>query len=99
MHEWNERAAAYLRKVVSVSKSGGACNVYPFEVFEKAWVLARVSDMRGEGLDTSNSLSALASMWRPDGVSFTSQGMVSDCDDTAMALKVLRLHGRAVDPT
>lgn len=98
LHDWNERAVAYLKKVVAVSGRGAACNVYPFEVFEKAWVLHAIGDMVESGLDIRAPLSALAAMWGPEGVSFTSQGMVSDCDDTAMAIKVLRRHGHAVDP-
>ncbi|HMG53915.1 MAG TPA: hypothetical protein VK601_10540 [Kofleriaceae bacterium] len=97
MRAWNQRAVDYLREVVRVS-GGGACNVYPFEVFEKAWVLHGVGAMRGHGLELGDTVAELVAMWSADGVSFTSQGMVSDCDDTALALKVLRQHGHPVDP-
>jgi halimadienyl-diphosphate synthase len=33
---YDEPAARYLRRVMDTSLNGGACTVYPFEIFEKA---------------------------------------------------------------
>jgi halimadienyl-diphosphate synthase len=37
MHQWDAAGAAYLRAVLDLSSVGGACNVFPFEIFERAW--------------------------------------------------------------
>ena len=39
MHQWDDLAASYLRAVLARSATGGACSVFPLEVFEMGWVL------------------------------------------------------------
>jgi halimadienyl-diphosphate synthase len=89
---------AYLRRVVSVSLNGGACTVYPFEIFEKNWVLYNLwpTTLRPAGLRPH--LEYLHGSLRPAGVGLSREGLVPDADDTVVALLVLWRHGYEIDP-
>lgn len=91
-----ERALAYLNRVVAASLGGGACNVFPFDVFERAWVLYNLL-LSGDPLPDRRHLQYLCDAWTPDGVGFASAGLVPDADDTALVLAVLQWSGKTVD--
>jgi halimadienyl-diphosphate synthase len=97
-HQWDEQAADYLRAVLALSAEGGVCSVYPFEVFEKAWVLEHLGPLARQLPARRPHVAALAAAWTPGGVGFTAQGMVPDADDTAIVFKVLRGNGLPVRP-
>jgi halimadienyl-diphosphate synthase len=97
-HHWDEQAADYLRAVLALTAEGGACNVFPFEVFEKGWVLEHLGPLARQMPACRPHVAALAAAWTPGGVGFTAQGAVPDGDDTAIVFKVLRGNGLPVRP-
>jgi len=98
MHQWDEPAAAYLRAVVALSAAGAACDVFPFEVFEKGWVLSHLGPLAQQVRGYRRRLAELARAWSPIGVGFTSSAIVPDGDDTAIVFRVLHGGGYAVQP-
>ena len=92
-------ADSYLAEVMEVSGDGGAGNVYPFDIFEHAWVLWNLRSLRTELPEHGRLLSHLAGAWRPGGVGFSSHCHIVESDDTAVAFRVLRDHGLNVDPS
>jgi halimadienyl-diphosphate synthase len=97
-HQWDDLAADYLRGVLALSGDGGACNVYPFEIFEKAWVLSHLGPLARGLAKYQPHLRELAKAWSPAGVGFTSAGIVPDGDDSAIVLKLLHNGGFPVQP-
>jgi len=91
-------AEAYLRRVVAVSLNGGACTVYPFEVFERNWVLYNLGLTGLRPAGRRPHLDYLHGSLRPDGVGLSREGLVPDADDTVVALLLLRRHGYPSDP-
>src|SRR6266542_3456377 len=97
-HQWDEAAATYLRAVLALTPTGGACNVFPFEVFEKAWVLSHLGPLAPRVPRYQQRVAELATTWSPIGVGFTSVGSVPDGDDTAIVFRVLHGGGFPVRP-
>ncbi len=97
MHAPDDLAADYLKRVVSLSDSGGVMSAYTISIFELAWALRSLAPLRDELPELEGPLRRLADKWSPRGVSFTESGMVPDSDDTAVAILVLRMAGRPVD--
>lgn len=97
-HARDDAAEAYLRRVMAVSLNGGVPNVYPSEIFERAWALYNLglAGVRGPGLRPH--LQYLADSLRPGGVGISREGLIPDADDTAMALIVLGRAGWPVAP-
>jgi halimadienyl-diphosphate synthase len=92
-HQWDEAAASYLRAVLALSNAGGACNVFPFEIFERAWVLYALGPLAKRVAAHRPVLARLAADWSQAGVGFTREGVGPDGDDTAMSLRVLHDYG------
>jgi halimadienyl-diphosphate synthase len=91
-------AESYLREVASIHRSGGVLFLYPFELFETAWVLYYLHDMALERRLLEPHLSRLKAGWKSSGASWTGiNGSVPDVDDTAVALRMLRLHESGFD--
>jgi halimadienyl-diphosphate synthase len=91
--QWDEAAASYLRAVLALSNGGGVCNVFPFEIFERAWVLYSLGPLAKRVAAHRPVLARLAADWSPAGVGFTHEGVGPDGDDTAMTLRVLNDYG------
>lgn len=89
MHQWDAAGAAYLRAVLDLSSVGGACNVFPFEIFERTWVLYSLGPLAKRVAAHRSVVARLAADWSPVGVGFTREGVGPDGDDTAMAFQVL----------
>lgn len=89
-------ARAYLRAARS---GGGVRDVYPFEVFELAWVLDHLA-LAGVSLRTPSLqpyVSRLRAAWRDGaGVGIAAEGLEPDADDTALTALGLARAGRAV---
>jgi halimadienyl-diphosphate synthase len=92
-HQWDEAAAAYLRAVLALSTDGGVSNVYPFEIFERAWVLYSLGPLARRVAAHRPVLAQLAAAWSPAGVGFTREGVGPDGDDTAITFRVLHNYG------
>ncbi|HEX5503664.1 MAG TPA: prenyltransferase/squalene oxidase repeat-containing protein [Thermomicrobiales bacterium] len=95
-HARDERAEGYLRRALDVSLNGGAPTIYPFEIFERAWVLYNLAHAGGEAAGAAH-LRYLAESIGAGGVGMARGGLVPDCDDTAMALIILARAGHTVD--
>ncbi len=97
-HAQSPEADAYLSDVMELSGDGGVGNVYPFDVFEHAWVLWNLRSM-GDGLEhRGRLLTHLAGVWRPGGIGFSSHCHIIESDCTAVAFRVLRGNALKVDP-
>ncbi|HEU4793154.1 MAG TPA: hypothetical protein VFS96_05815, partial [Nitrolancea sp.] len=94
---YDGQAEYYLRRVMDTSLNGGACTVYPFEIFEKAWVLYNLGIA---GIDLWGSRSQLQYLHKsltPRGVGLSHEGLVPDSDSTSVTLAVLQRGGYPVD--
>jgi len=93
-------AIRYLRE--AVNKDGGAPNLFPFEVYEKAWALWNLtlcSEWEQQVLDAFEPhLAHLKSAWKPGkGVGFSAGYSIPDGDDTIITHDVLRRFNRRPD--
>ncbi|CCF85283.1 conserved hypothetical protein [Nitrolancea hollandica Lb] len=94
---YDDQAERYLRRVLDTSLNGGACTVYPFEIFEKAWVLYNLG-IAGVDLWASGAqLQYLYKSLTPEGVGLSHEGLVPDSDSTSVTLAVLERGGYPVD--
>ena len=98
-HAASPEAEAYLARVMQVSGDGGVGNVYPFDIFEHAWVLWNLRSMARELPEHGRLLSHLAGTWQVGGVGFSSHCQIVESDDTAVAFRVIRDNGLKVDPS
>lgn len=96
-HTHDDEAEAYLSRVMGVSLNGGVPNVYPFEIFERAWTLYNFGLAGIAGPSTRPYLQYLHDALRPEGVGISREGLIPDSDDTAMLLIVLGRAGYPVD--
>lgn len=96
-HAEDDAAERYLQRVMQVSVNGGSPTIYPFEVFERGWVLYNLGLAYGEIAGFAVHRRFLHSILRPEGVGMAAQGLQPDCDDTAMVLIILARAGQTVD--
>lgn len=94
------KAQAYLRKIAR-QYNGKMPNVYPFAVFERAWILWNLvltDALDGELMAHSRPvLDALEAAWEPGkGVSYQDD-YIPDGDDTSFTYETLRRYGRSPD--
>jgi halimadienyl-diphosphate synthase len=92
----NTPALEYLRK--TVSPSGGVPDLFPFDVFEKSWVLwnLAISGSWDEiTLGTMKSLTGeLNAAWKPGvGIGLSTGYSIPDGDDTSLVFEVLHRFG------
>ena len=93
-------AIQYLRE--AINKDGGAPNLFPFEVYEKAWVLWNLtlfSEWEQPVLDAFEPhLAHLKSAWKAGkGVGFSVGYSIPDGDDTIITHDVLRCFNHHPD--
>ena len=92
------KALDYLRSIVN---GGGAPFVAPFDVFERAWILWNLSlvNLGDQNNDlVKEHLDFLDSRWvNGRGISFTTDSMLFDSDDTSVTFEVLARLGRYKD--
>ena len=100
----NDPAAEdYLRRAMAVSLNGGACTVFPIEIFEKAWVLYNLGPSALAVPGAQAQLRYLYTYCGAGAVGMSREGLRSDSDDTGMALALLQRAGydlglAALDP-
>ncbi len=95
----DEAALKYLH---SVAVDGGAPDLYPFDVFETAWVLWNLSLFQGWSADAKEQfqplLRFLKQHWKPGvGLGLSVGYSVPDGDDTAFGYEVLSKLDQAPD--
>jgi halimadienyl-diphosphate synthase len=92
-------AERYLQRVMGAALNGGAPTIYPFEIFERGWVLYNLGLADTGVAGTGPHLRYLADTLTSAGLGMSREGLQADCDDTAMALIVLARAGYKVDLT
>jgi halimadienyl-diphosphate synthase len=88
----------YLRSVVELFGADSAPAVYPFDIFERSWVLADLQRAAVDLPEMRPSLQALATAWSPQGCGMASQGIPGDGDCSALVYTVLRQAGHSLPP-
>ena len=100
VREGDEKAINYLKKVVT--PNGAAPNLFPFEVYEIAWVVWNLA-LTETAIDHKENyfgkfLDYLQSTWNPQkGIALSSGFTVPDGDNTCVTFDLLSRFGRKVD--
>lgn len=96
----NDLSLNYLRD--TVDKNGGAPDLYPFDIYERAWILWNLS--LSKNLDSEvislmkPHLQYLHNAWKSNkGVGFSTGYSVPDGDDTIITYELLKKFGFNVD--
>ncbi|KAJ7950499.1 Copalyl diphosphate synthase [Quillaja saponaria] len=95
MQTKDEKVLSYLNGVVKKYK-GGVPFVYPLDTFEHLWVVDRLERLgisRYFHQEINERLNYCYRYWTEKGIGSTRDSDVPDLDDTAMAFRLLRLHG------
>ncbi|MED6194808.1 Gly-Xaa carboxypeptidase, partial [Stylosanthes scabra] len=99
MQTRDENALKYLDK--TVKRFGGVPNVYPVDLFEHIWAVDRLQRLgisRYFETDIKECMKYVSRYWTEKGICWARNSEVQDIDDTAMAFRLLRLHGYQVSP-
>ncbi|KAI0523381.1 hypothetical protein KFK09_005776 [Dendrobium nobile] len=100
MQTGDENCLRYLKKVVD-RFHGGVPNVYPVDLFEHLWVVDRLQRLgisRYFEAEIKQCMDYIFKHWSELGICWARSSEVRDIDDTAMAFRLLRLHGYSVSP-
>ncbi|XP_010522728.1 PREDICTED: ent-copalyl diphosphate synthase, chloroplastic [Tarenaya hassleriana] len=95
METRDDNCLRYLRNVVQ-RFDGGVPNVYPVDLFERMWVVDRLQRLgisRYFEDEIDHCMDYVHRHWTEDGICWASHSPVQDIDDTAMAFRLLRMHG------
>jgi hypothetical protein len=96
----DEKALAYLYSVVS--SEGSVPDLFPFEIYERAWVLWNLALVDNPSIysmpEFQRQLDFLANAWNPEkGVGLSLGFSVPDGDNTSVTFDLLKKFGRNVD--
>ncbi|TQD99301.1 hypothetical protein C1H46_015090 [Malus baccata] len=100
MQTKNPNCMNYLSKAVH-KFNGGVPNVYPVDLFEHVWVVDRLQRLgisRYFKPQLKECINYVSRYWTEKGICWARNSEVQDIDDTAMAFRLLRLHGHQVSP-
>ncbi|KAF3436290.1 hypothetical protein FNV43_RR23382 [Rhamnella rubrinervis] len=89
----------YLTNVVR-RFNGGVPNVYPVDLFERIWAVDRLQRLgisRFFEPQIKECMDYVYRYWTDKGICWARNSEVQDIDDTAMAFRLLRLHGHEVN--
>ncbi|KAH7437474.1 hypothetical protein KP509_05G074100 [Ceratopteris richardii] len=76
-------------------------SVYPLDLFERLWMVDRLERLgisRYFEKEIKDALDYVYRCWTDNGIAWAKDSNVFDADDTAMAFRILRLHGYPVSP-
>jgi hypothetical protein len=94
----NEDAYNYLRNVLNFN-SGSAMTLFPFDIFETAWV---IDTFMKTNIPVENhymqKLEEIFSLWTDHGISMSKLYDFQDLDDTATVFNLLNKTNHEVDP-
>ncbi|KAJ8543161.1 hypothetical protein K7X08_005684 [Anisodus acutangulus] len=79
--------------------NGGVPNVYPVDLFERIWIVDRLQRLglsRYFEAEIKECLDYVNRYWTNEGICWARNSRIQDIDDTAMAFRLLRLHGYVV---
>ncbi|CAN4101216.1 unnamed protein product [Withania somnifera] len=88
----------YLSNAV-IKFNGGVPNVYPVDLFEHIWIVDRLQRLgisRYFEPEIKECIDYVNRYWTNKGICWARNSPVQDIDDTAMAFRLLRLHGYVV---
>ncbi|KAK4758670.1 hypothetical protein SAY87_019971 [Trapa incisa] len=94
----DQRCFHYLQKAVH-RFNGGVPNVYPVDLFEHLWAVDRLERLgisRYFDEEIKLCVAYVYRYWSDKGICWARDSAISDLDDTAMAFRLLRLHGHLV---
>ncbi|TVU31055.1 hypothetical protein EJB05_22720 [Eragrostis curvula] len=80
---------------------GGVPNVYPVDLFEHIWAVDRLERLGISHYfqrEIKQCMDYVNRHWTEEGICWARSSNVKDVDDTAMAFRLLRLHGYNVSP-
>jgi len=98
-HVLERRALSYLDKVYALNRDGSIMAVYPFEIFEKSWVMYHFITLGLPIEDHSiKHVSDLKRAWTKVGTGISKSSPLPDSDDTAVVFKVLNHFGEKLSP-
>ncbi|KAL5712663.1 muconate cycloisomerase [Ranunculus cassubicifolius] len=96
----DEKCLEYLNRTVK-RFNGGAPNAYPVDLFEHLWSVDRLERLgvsRFFQSEIEECVNYVSRYWSEAGMAWARHSSVRDIDDTAMAFRILRLHGHDVSP-
>ncbi|XP_075095034.1 ent-copalyl diphosphate synthase 1-like [Nicotiana tabacum] len=79
--------------------NGGVPNVYPVDLFEHIWIVDRLERLgisRYFKAEIKECIDYVNRHWTNKGICWARNSRIQDIDDTAMAFRLLRLHGYVV---
>ncbi|CAH9140588.1 unnamed protein product [Cuscuta epithymum] len=100
IHTRDPNCLRYLSNAVQ-KFHGGVPNVYPVDLFEHIWVVDRLQRLgisRYFKSEIAQCIHYVHRYWSERGICWARNTRVQDIDDTAMAFRLLRLHGYEVSP-
>ncbi|PWZ53268.1 Ent-copalyl diphosphate synthase 1, chloroplastic [Zea mays] len=100
MNTGDDRCFSYIDRTVK-KFNGGVPNVYPVDLFEHIWAVDRLERLgisRYFQKEIEQCMDYVNRHWTEDGICWARNSDVKEVDDTAMAFRLLRLHGYSVSP-
>ncbi|RCV44154.1 hypothetical protein SETIT_9G351400v2 [Setaria italica] len=100
MQTGDRKCFNYIDRIVK-KFNGGVPNVYPVDLFEHIWVVDRLQRLgisRYFQREIEQCMDYVNRHWTEEGICWARNSDVKDVDDTAMAFRLLRLHGYSVSP-
>ncbi|KAJ1295600.1 hypothetical protein BS78_01G235500 [Paspalum vaginatum] len=101
MQTGDKKCFEYIDRIVK-KFDGGVPNVYPVDLFEHIWAVDRLERLgiaRYFQREIKQCMDYVHRHWTEDGICWARNSNVKDVDDTAMAFRLLRLHGYNVSPS
>ncbi|XP_062201584.1 ent-copalyl diphosphate synthase AN1, chloroplastic-like isoform X2 [Phragmites australis] len=101
MQTGDKKCFKYIDSIVK-KFDGGVPNVYPVDLFEHIWVVDRLERLgisRYFQREIKQCMDYVNRHWSEEGICWARNSNVKDVDDTAMAFRLLRLHGYIVSPS
>lgn len=101
MQTGDKKCFEYIDRIVK-KFNGGVPNVYPVDLFEHIWVVDRLERLgisRYFQREIKQCMDYVNRHWTEEGICWARNSNVKDVDDTAMAFRLLRLHGYNVSPS
>uniref|UniRef100_A0ACD5WSR4 Uncharacterized protein n=1 Tax=Avena sativa TaxID=4498 RepID=A0ACD5WSR4_AVESA len=101
MQTGDEKCLEYINRIVR-KFGGGVPNVYPVDIFEHTYTVDRLERLgisRYFQREIEHCMVYVKRYWSEEGISWARNSNVKNLDDTAMAFRLLRLHGYNVSPS
>ncbi|KAL6883439.1 hypothetical protein ACP4OV_010853 [Aristida adscensionis] len=100
MQTGDKKCFEYIDRIITKFNGGVPC-VYPIDLFEHIWTVDRLERLgisRYFQHEIKHCMDYVNRHWTEEGICWARNSTVKDVDDTAMAFRLLRLHGYNVSP-